>query len=177
MRVPLMGKLEGARFIDIHYLAKAVIIVGELEGRYGYSLKHEGIPRIILLPNEECTSFEYNGAISFQPSSQFLYNLIQQPLEPIRGPRKKLRPAGPIVHEHEPMNQTIYGSKHYYSRPTAAPRQHGPLQDMYVEMKRMTRWRKFQDRVIMKLVNEVKSLKKAISRGASCASCNSNQNL
>ncbi|CAN8319402.1 unnamed protein product, partial [Cochlearia groenlandica] len=33
-----------------------------------------------------------------------------------------------------------------------------PLQEMYVEMRRMSRWNKFQERVIRKLVNEVNSL-------------------
>ncbi|CAN8289381.1 unnamed protein product [Cochlearia groenlandica] len=92
MRVPLMGKFEGARFRDIPYLAKEVVIVGELEGRYGYSFKYGGTPRIILLLNEECTSFRYNEALSFQPPSRAHHDPIRQPLEPICGPRNKLQP-------------------------------------------------------------------------------------
>ncbi|CAN8319434.1 unnamed protein product [Cochlearia groenlandica] len=101
MRVPLLDKIEGARFMDIPYLAKGVVIVGELEGRYGYSFKYGSTLCIILLPNEQYINFS-----------------------------------------------------RYYSRPTAAPRQPGPLQDMYVEMRKMTRWNKFQGRVIRKLFNE-----------------------
>ncbi|CAN8319003.1 unnamed protein product [Cochlearia groenlandica] len=136
-----------------------------------------GAPCIILLPNEECTSFEYNDVISFQPSSRFFATRSNNVSKLYEDQRKKVRPAGPRVHEREPINRTVYGSERYYSRPTYALRQHGPLQDMYVEMRRMTCCNKFQERVIRKLVNEAKSLKKEISRGASCASCSSNQNL
>ncbi|CAN8307878.1 unnamed protein product [Cochlearia groenlandica] len=163
MRVPLRGKLENKKFMDIPYLGKAVILVGELKGIYGYSFKYEGTPRIIIFPNKEFTSFEYNDMINFQPLSRFFHDLIQKPLTPIRRPRKNVRPAGPRGHKHEAIICTIYGSERYYTCPSSAQQQPGSLQDMYVEMRTMTHWNKFQDRVIRMLVNDVKSLKKAMS--------------
>ncbi|CAN8318947.1 unnamed protein product [Cochlearia groenlandica] len=52
---------------------------------------------------------------------------------------------------HDPIQQPLIG--------TRGPRKKlRPLQEMYVEMRRMSRWNKFQERVIRKLVNEVNSL-------------------
>ncbi|CAN8318939.1 unnamed protein product, partial [Cochlearia groenlandica] len=80
MRVPLRNKFENARLMDIPYLAKVVILVGEWEGRYGKSFQYNESPCIVLIPNEECTIFEYNNAIDFRTLSQFFHDPIQQPL-------------------------------------------------------------------------------------------------
>ncbi|CAN8242689.1 unnamed protein product [Cochlearia groenlandica] len=53
-----------------------------------------------------------------------------------------------------------------WTRSDVMPRQPEPLQDMYMEIKKMT-----------KLVNEVKYLKKSMTTGASSANCSSSQNL
>ncbi|CAN8255103.1 unnamed protein product [Cochlearia groenlandica] len=124
------------------------------------------VQRIILLPNRECTSFDGHNAIHFEPGWDHFHDVTWEPLTSVRGPRKTTRPAGPRMREYEPMPHSVYGSKLYYPGPSSAPRQPGPLQDMYMEMKRMTRWSLFQDRAIRKLVREVKSLKKTIKKGS-----------
>ncbi|CAN8242683.1 unnamed protein product [Cochlearia groenlandica] len=96
MHIPMKYKLEDAKLMDMPYLARALIIVGEWEERYGYSFKNGETHRIVLLLNETCTSFVYNEAIDFLPSSQYFHDQPEQPLSSIRLPKKIMRPARPI---------------------------------------------------------------------------------
>ncbi|CAN8288608.1 unnamed protein product [Cochlearia groenlandica] len=68
VQVEHKGKLEESKLMP--YLGRVVIIVGELDERYGYSFKLNGTQHTVLLQNEMYTSFGCNDALAFQQSRQ-----------------------------------------------------------------------------------------------------------
>ncbi|CAN8307384.1 unnamed protein product [Cochlearia groenlandica] len=88
MHLPLLGEVEYPTFMDIPYLAKQLIIIGECGEKYEYSFKMGDVQRIVLLPNRDCTSFDGHDAIHFQPGWDHLHDETREPLTSIREPRK-----------------------------------------------------------------------------------------
>ncbi|CAN8242305.1 unnamed protein product [Cochlearia groenlandica] len=160
--------------MDIPFVAKLTWINGELDGSYGYTFDLESHQRMVLLPNERWTSFRYRDTVYFQPNR--LQNAVEAPLVPIRGTHKPAIPIGPPQQRFDNLHYTTCVSQRYRPGKMAMSSKSGPLQDIYVEMKNMMRWNKFQDRTIGKLVKELKSLKKKLAKVANCASCSASQN-
>ncbi|CAN8271830.1 unnamed protein product [Cochlearia groenlandica] len=94
MHIPLLGEVENQTFMDIPYLAKQLVIVGECGEKYGYSFKVGDVQRIVLLPNQDCTSFDCHDAIHFEPGWDHFHDVTREPLTYVRGPRKTTRTAG-----------------------------------------------------------------------------------
>ena len=122
----------------------------------------------LLLPNEELTSLDNPGIISFDiPEANFLGP--HGPLDPISNPKKKR--AGVPAHSSwddspEHSSSPIYGPPRYYFDQHVGAIPPGPLRDAHEQIGKLQRWNKAQDRTIFKLKTKYKELKKTVKQQA-----------
>ncbi|KAF3563095.1 hypothetical protein DY000_02017410 [Brassica cretica] len=129
---------------------------------YHYYLK--GKPVEVVLPNQNLTSLDRPGAISFNISQEdFLGE--HRFLGPIAPPRKM---SVPTRHDVPPREAPVpvYGPPHYYFKPHDGVLPPGALRDAHEHIGRLQRWNKAQDRIIEMLKDKCKALSKTVKKQA-----------
>ncbi|KAF2556534.1 hypothetical protein F2Q68_00016037 [Brassica cretica] len=164
MNVPLGKDAAGLRFIDGTYLRIATYFSGMYGKNYVYYYYFKCKPVEVVLPNNNLTSLERPGAISFNISQEdFLGE--HGSLGPIAAPRKRsvpMRHDEPAAEASEP----VYGPPRYYFKPYNGVLPRGALRDAHEHIGRLQRWNKAQDMTIEKLKDKCKALSKTVKKHA-----------
>ncbi|KAF3501142.1 hypothetical protein F2Q69_00041249 [Brassica cretica] len=164
LNVPLGKDAAGPKFIDGTYLRIATYFSGMYGKDYVYHYYLQGKLVEVVLPNQNLTSLERPGAISFNISQgDFLGE--HGSLGPIAPPRKR---SVPTRHYEPPREASVpvYGPPRYYFKPHDGVLPPGALRDAHEHIGRLQRWNKAQDRTIEKLKDKCKALSKTVKKQA-----------
>ncbi|KAF2548308.1 hypothetical protein F2Q70_00020345 [Brassica cretica] len=166
LNVPLGNDAAGPKFIDGTYLRIATYFSGMYGKDYVYHYYLQGKPVEVVLSNQNLTSLEIPGAISFNiPQEYFLGE--HGPLDPVHAaPSRRrsvpTRPDSPVADTSE----HIYGPPRYYFKPHDGVLPPGALRDAHDRIGRLQRWNKAHDRTIEKLKDKCKALSKTVKKQA-----------
>ncbi|KAF2544523.1 hypothetical protein F2Q68_00032211 [Brassica cretica] len=136
LNVPLGKDAAGSKFIDDTYLRIATYFSGMYGKDYVYHYYLQGKPVEVVLPNQNLTSLERPGAISFNISWENFLGEYRS-LGPIAPPRKI---SVPTRHYEPPREASVpvYGPLRYYFKPHDGVLPPGSLRDAQ-EMEQGTR--------------------------------------
>ncbi|KAF2540925.1 hypothetical protein F2Q68_00030503 [Brassica cretica] len=164
LNVPLGKDAAGPKFIDGTYLRIATYFSGMYGKDYVYHYYLQGKPVEVVLRNQNLTSLERPGAISFNISQEDFLGKHGS-LGPIAPPRKR---SVPTRHYEPPREASVpvYGPPRYYFKPHDGVLPPGALRDAHEHIGRLQRWNKAQDRTIEKLKDKCKALSKTVKKQA-----------